>query len=80
MKITDIAMTPLWLPFKEPYHWAGRVDYGAAVVLVEVETDDGLIGIGESTARVPRRGHGRGAAGRGAPVRRRSPSSTSSAW
>ncbi len=53
MNITDIAMTPLWLPFKEPYHWAGRVDLGAAVVLVEVFTDEGLVGVGESTAGIP---------------------------
>ena len=53
LKITRIRTTPLALPFKEPYHWAGRVDYGAAVVLVEVETDEGITGIGESTAGFP---------------------------
>jgi muconate cycloisomerase len=51
--IVRVAATPLALPFKEPYIWAGRVDYGAAVVLVEVETDDGLTGVGESTAGSP---------------------------
>jgi L-alanine-DL-glutamate epimerase-like enolase superfamily enzyme len=53
MKISHIRTTPLALRFKEPYHWAGRVDYGAAVVLVEVETDSGLVGVGESTAGFP---------------------------
>jgi muconate cycloisomerase len=53
MRITDITTTPLALPFKEPYHWAGRVDYGVAVVLVETHTDEGIIGIGESTAALP---------------------------
>jgi L-alanine-DL-glutamate epimerase-like enolase superfamily enzyme len=53
MKIARITTTPLALPFKTPYHWAGRVDLGAAVVLVEVETDDGLVGVGESTAGFP---------------------------
>jgi muconate cycloisomerase len=53
MRITAIRTTPLGLLFKEPYHWAGRCDYGAHVVLVEVETDEGVVGIGESTATTP---------------------------
>ena len=53
MKISAITTTPLALAFKEPYHWAGRVDYGAAVVLVEVQTDEGVGGVGESTAGFP---------------------------
>jgi muconate cycloisomerase len=50
MRIAHISATPLALAFKEPYHWAGRVDFGATVVLVEVETDAGITGVGESTA------------------------------
>ena len=53
MKIASIKTTPLALAYREPYHWAGRVDYGAGVVLVEVETDEGLLGIGESVAAFP---------------------------
>ena len=53
MNIARIQTTPLALEFEEPYHWAGRVDYAAAVVLVEVETDDGLLGMGESVAAFP---------------------------
>ena len=56
MKIARIQTTPLALAFNEPYHWAGRVDHAAAVVLVEVETDDGLVGIGESVAGFPAEG------------------------
>ncbi len=56
MKIASIKTTPLALAFKEPYHWAGRVDQAAGVVLVEVETDDGLLGIGESVAAFPAEG------------------------
>ena len=56
MKIAAIKTTPLALAYSEPYHWAGRVDYAAAVVLVEVETDDGLVGIGESVAGFPAEG------------------------
>jgi L-alanine-DL-glutamate epimerase-like enolase superfamily enzyme len=53
MKITAIRTTPLALLFKEPYHWAGRCDLGATVILVEVETDAGIVGIGEVTADRP---------------------------
>ncbi len=48
--ITGIRLTPLFLTFKEPYHWAGRVDYGSPVVLIEVETDAGITGVGESVS------------------------------
>jgi muconate cycloisomerase len=50
MRITQIRSTPLLLPFRQPYHWAGRVDKGARVVLVEIVTDEGLSGFGECTA------------------------------
>lgn len=50
MRITAIECTPLSLPFSEPYHWAGRVDHGATVVLVRVRTDAGIVGVGESLA------------------------------
>ncbi|MFH1135121.1 MAG: mandelate racemase/muconate lactonizing enzyme family protein [Pseudomonadota bacterium] len=53
MKITAIEPVPLFLDFREPYHWAGRVDHGAAVLLIRVETDEGLVGLGESTAPAP---------------------------
>lgn len=53
MKITALRATPLALRFREPYHWAGRVDYGAVNLLVEVETDEGISGYGETTAARP---------------------------
>ncbi len=56
MKIAAVRTTPLALELKEPYHWAGRVDYAAAVVLVEVETDDGFTGVGESVSAFPAEG------------------------
>ncbi len=48
MKITAIRTTPLYLRFKQPYHWAQGVNNGASVILVEIETDAGIVGIGES--------------------------------
>ena len=48
MKITGVRTTPLRVLFKTPYHWALGVDEGADVVLVEVDTDAGITGIGET--------------------------------
>jgi len=56
IRITDIELTPLALAFTQPYHWAGRVDHGATVILVRVRTDAGISGIGESTAGRPAEG------------------------
>jgi muconate cycloisomerase len=50
MKITAIRTTPLFCRFKQPYHWAQGVNYGAPIILIEVETDAGIVGIGESVA------------------------------
>ena len=50
MKIKSIKTTPLHCAFKQPYHWAQGVNYGAPVILIEIETDSGVIGIGESVA------------------------------
>ena len=48
MRITAVRTTPLFLPFRQPYHWAYGVAEGAEPVLVEIETDAGVTGIGES--------------------------------
>jgi len=53
VKITAIKTTPLGLLFKEPYHWAGHCDFGGHVVVVEVQTDEGIVGIGESSDASP---------------------------
>ena len=50
MKIRNIRTTPLHCAFKQPYHWAQGVNHGAPVILIEVETDAGIVGIGESVA------------------------------
>jgi L-alanine-DL-glutamate epimerase-like enolase superfamily enzyme len=50
LKISKIVTTPLLVPYKKPYHWAQGVIYGAQVILVEVHTDNGLVGYGESVA------------------------------
>ena len=50
MKIIKIRTTPLLCKFKQPYHWAQGITLGAPVILIEVETDEGVTGIGESVA------------------------------
>src|SRR5262249_11714568 len=45
-----IRTTPLLCKFKQPYHWAQGVNWAAPVVLIEIETDQGTTGIGESVA------------------------------
>lgn len=47
MKITGVRTTPLFLPYKQPYHWAFDVVEGAEIVLVAIETDAGVTGYGE---------------------------------
>jgi len=50
MKISKIRTTPLFCKFKQPYHWAQGVTHGAPVILIEIETDEGITGIAESVA------------------------------
>ena len=47
MKISQIKTTPLLVPYKKPYHWSQGITHSAGVVLIEVHTDDGIVGIGE---------------------------------
>lgn len=48
MKITEIRTTPIMVPYVEPFYFAQGVVHGATVILVEVHTDEGLTGYGES--------------------------------
>lgn len=47
-RIKSIKATPLYLAFKEPYYWAQGTNYGAKMVLIVVESEDGTLGYGES--------------------------------
>ena len=48
MKISAIRTRPVSLPVKQPYVWAQGVRDSATLVLIEIESDDGFVGIGES--------------------------------
>ena len=46
--IKTIKTTPLLVRDKVPYVWAQGVTYGAEVILIEIQTTDGVSGYGES--------------------------------
>jgi len=48
VKIKDITTAPLLVPYTKPYYWAQGIINAACVVLVEVHTDNGIVGYGES--------------------------------
>jgi len=48
MKITAIRATPVNIPLETPYYWSPGLYPGTSKVIVEVETDDGVTGLGES--------------------------------
>ena len=48
MKITAIRATPVNIPLEAPYLWSYGSLAGFSKTIVEVETDEGLIGLGES--------------------------------
>jgi muconate cycloisomerase len=50
MKIVEVRVRPLLLRLKKPYCWAQGQREHFEVVLVEVVTEDGLIGFGESNS------------------------------
>jgi muconate cycloisomerase len=49
VKISAVRVRPLVLPLKQPYHWSYGIRETFAVNLIEIEADDGTVGIGEFT-------------------------------
>ncbi|MCY7419895.1 MAG: hypothetical protein LH650_15665, partial [Chloroflexi bacterium] len=48
MRITDVRVTPVYVPMHRPLRWSFGVEPGLTRVIVELITDEGLIGLGES--------------------------------
>jgi glucarate dehydratase len=48
MKITNINVTPVNIPLEVPIFWTGGHYPGTSKAIIEVETDEGLIGLGEA--------------------------------
>ncbi len=53
MRITTVTATPLAIPLAQPFHWRSGVQRGANLVLFTVETDQGVVGHGESICEDP---------------------------
>jgi glucarate dehydratase len=48
MKITNIRVTPVNIPLDLPLCWTGGLYPGTSKAIIEVETDEGLVGLGEA--------------------------------
>jgi glucarate dehydratase len=48
VKITNIRATPVNIPLEAPFWWTGALYPGTSKAIVEVETDEGLVGLGEA--------------------------------
>ncbi len=48
MKITNIKVTHVNIPFDAPFWWTAGLYAGASKSIIEVETDAGLVGLGEA--------------------------------
>lgn len=47
MRITELRTTPVRVPLRVPAKWSGGTRLTAPAILVELETDAGLVGLGE---------------------------------
>jgi len=48
LKITGLKATPINIPLEKPLWWTGGLYPGTSKTIIEVETDQGLIGLGEA--------------------------------
>jgi glucarate dehydratase len=54
MKVRDIRVTPVSVPLEAPLRYSTGADVAIHRLIVEVETDEGIIGLGECTAGAAR--------------------------
>lgn len=48
MKITAIKATPVNIPMEVPFYWSVGLYPGTSKAIIEIETDEGIIGLGEA--------------------------------
>ena len=48
MKINAIRATPITIPMDIPFYWSVGIYPGTSKTIIEVETDEGIVGLGES--------------------------------
>src|SRR5581483_3248499 len=53
MRITDVRATPIYVPMRHPLRWSFGVELGTTRTIIEVITDEGLVGIGETKGGRP---------------------------
>ncbi len=53
MKITTIKTTPVNVPLAIPFWWTAGYSPGTAKTIVEVETHEGIVGVGEAPSTNP---------------------------
>ena len=49
MNIKEIRVTPMRMPLKVPYIWSQGIEKEFTINLIEIETEDGTVGYGETT-------------------------------
>lgn len=53
MKIVDVRATPVFVPMHHPLRWSFGVEPGTTRTIVELVTDEGVIGLGEAGGGAP---------------------------
>ena len=48
MRITNIQTTAVRVPLREPLKWTGGIRESASGLILEIETDEGIVGVGEA--------------------------------
>jgi glucarate dehydratase len=48
MKVVDIKVTPVTIPMEAPLRWSMGVETATTRAIIEIETDEGITGIGET--------------------------------
>ena len=48
MKIVDLRTTPVTVPAEAPWRWSMGIETGTTRTIIELMTDDGVVGIGET--------------------------------
>lgn len=48
MKITAVRATPVNIPLEVPFYWSVGLYPGTSKTIIEIETDEGIIGLGEA--------------------------------
>ena len=48
MKITNVNITPVNIPMEIPYYWTAGLYPGTSKLIIQIETDEGITGLGEA--------------------------------